>query len=130
MRQETGDMRHETWDMRQETGDMRQEQETWDMRHQKWIGLTLEFLWYKISGLGIHTWIFEGLDQFLGAKVKEWFDQKKKKKSYNIIKSDDNINKQFNNAIEEELEKKIINPDNLVKSANRLFDKLEKKHKI
>ena len=63
------DRRHETWDRICETGDV--SQKMWDRRHEIWVGLTIDFLSYKISGMGIHSLVFKRIACFLGAIVKE-----------------------------------------------------------
>jgi len=46
----------------------------------------------------------------------------------NKIRIDDLAEKQLNSLINEELEKKIINPENLIKNANKVFDNVEKRN--
>jgi hypothetical protein len=46
------------------------------------------------------------------------------------IKIDELAGKQFNSIINEELEKNIINPDNLIKTANKIFEGVEKRNNI
>lgn len=43
------------------------------------------------------------------------------------IRIDELAEKQFNTLINEELEKKIINPENLIKTANKIYDNAEKR---
>lgn len=61
---------------------------------------------------------------------------KEKPKKVNIIKpsalykSDEFIDKQLVNGVNEELEKRVVNSDNLLRTANKAFENLEKKHTL
>jgi hypothetical protein len=49
-------------------------------------------------------------------------------RSFTKIKIDEYTEKKFNSMIEEELEKNILNPENLIKTANKLHDNVEKRY--
>lgn len=49
-------------------------------------------------------------------------------KTFSKIKIDEFTEKRFNSMIHEELEKNIVNPDNLIKTANKFYDNAEKRH--
>lgn len=48
--------------------------------------------------------------------------------TFTKIKIDEYAGKQFNSMINEELEKNIVNPDNLIKTANKIFESVEKRN--
>jgi chromosome segregation ATPase len=52
-----------------------------------------------------------------------------RKKKPGILKTDEQVEKELNIIIESELEKCVVNPDNLIKTTNKLFNKFEKKIK-
>jgi hypothetical protein len=52
----------------------------------------------------------------------------KNKKPNRLLKTDEDTQKQLINMLDEELEKKIVNPGNIVRGTNRIFDKLERKY--
>jgi DNA repair exonuclease SbcCD ATPase subunit len=51
----------------------------------------------------------------------------KQKKRGNILKTDEQTEKELNSLLDQELEKTVVKPESLVKNTNKLFNKFEKK---
>ena len=51
-------------------------------------------------------------------------------KTFTKLRVDEYTGRHFNSMISEELEKNILNPDNLIKTANKFYDNIEKRHNM